>query len=77
MCSDTVESIDDLFLSCRCAQMLWKSILNLFDCSGPLPSTLVQVYEALKLSVGFPRGRIMQKVSFVAIIWTIWKERNS
>lgn len=35
-----------------------------------------EAYEAWKMGVGFQRGRIMWKVTFLATIWTIWKERN-
>lgn len=76
MCVPTAESIDPLLLNCRCTQLLWRSIWKLFDCSGLLPNTLVQLYEAWKMGVGCQRGRKMWKVSFLATIRNIWNERN-
>lgn len=55
VCTETVEH---LLLNCRCAKMLWTSFLNLFDDSGPLPNSLLKLFEALKMGVRFFRGRI-------------------
>lgn len=34
-------------------------------------------YHTWLLGVGSAKGRVMWKASFLVVIWTIWKERNS
>ena len=36
----------------------------------------MQLFVAWKMGVGRKRGGLMWKLSFRAIIWAIWKERN-
>lgn len=75
MCVAVAETVDHLLRNCRYAKMLWTSILNLVDDSGPLPNSPLKLFEAWKMGVGFLGGR-EDKLFFLAIIWTIWKERN-
>ena len=37
----------------------------------------LHLFESWKMDVGSQRGRIMWKVSFMAIIWVIWKEHSA
>lgn len=60
-----------LFFKCICAPLLWKSILDWFGYSGPLVDSQDQLFESWRMGVG-----LMWKLSFLAMIWTIWKERN-
>lgn len=66
------ESIDHLRLNCNYAQWIWRLILNSFGSYGPLPNSLLWLFEFWKMGIGCLRGRIMWKLTF----WTIWKERN-
>ena len=43
---------------------------------GPPPNSLTQLFESRRMGVGLRKGRIMCKLLFLAVIWTIWKERN-
>ena len=42
----------------------------------PHPPLRFGLIRVLALGVGHERGRIMWSVSFLATIWSIWKERN-
>eukprot|EP00268_Persea_americana_P013064 TRINITY_DN15690_c0_g1_i1.p1 TRINITY_DN15690_c0_g1~~TRINITY_DN15690_c0_g1_i1.p1 ORF type:complete len:100 (-),score=15.94 TRINITY_DN15690_c0_g1_i1:254-553(-) len=75
MCLANEESIDHLLLNCNSAQCLWKTIFRWFHCSGPLPSSFSALYEFWGLGVGSIRGRLLWKLSFLAAIWSVWKER--
>ena len=70
-CNTTVTLSMALFFKCICAQLLWKSILDWFGYSGPLLNSQDQLFESWRMGVG-----LMWKLSFLAMIWTIWKERN-
>eukprot|EP00268_Persea_americana_P012878 TRINITY_DN15545_c0_g1_i6.p1 TRINITY_DN15545_c0_g1~~TRINITY_DN15545_c0_g1_i6.p1 ORF type:complete len:174 (-),score=24.45 TRINITY_DN15545_c0_g1_i6:44-565(-) len=77
MCLVDEESIDHLLLNCRVPQCPWKAILGWFHYCSPLPHSLTALFKSWRLGVGPKRGRIMWRLSFLAAIWTIWKERNA
>lgn len=52
MCLVGEESIDHLLLNCRIAQCLWRAILGWFHYSGPLPRSLLALFEYWRLGVG-------------------------
>lgn len=68
MCLADAESIDHLLLNCKYDQMTWRTVLNLFGCYGPLPNSLLQLFEAWKIGMGHLRERIMWKLPSLAII---------
>eukprot|EP00268_Persea_americana_P033489 TRINITY_DN33165_c1_g2_i2.p1 TRINITY_DN33165_c1_g2~~TRINITY_DN33165_c1_g2_i2.p1 ORF type:complete len:146 (+),score=9.08 TRINITY_DN33165_c1_g2_i2:242-679(+) len=76
VCFAGEESIDHLLLNCRIAQQLWRSTLDWFQVSKPLPNSLSALFEFWRLGVGFTRERILRNASFLVVIWSIWKERN-
>lgn len=73
LCFVAEETVNHIMLNCRMSEQVWNSIARCFDCSLVMPHGL---FEAWLL---FPRAskyRIMWRLSFLAIIWVIWKERN-
>ena len=78
MCLRDEESVDHLLLNCKSAQSLWMAIIGGFGCCWALPQSLPPAFPSLKGStIGDPRGKVMWRLSFLAVIWTIWRERNS
>lgn len=77
MCLHDAETVDHLLLRCEVAQFLWNSILPWFDCSWVSHNSMGAFYHTWLLGVGSAKGRVMWKASFLVLIWTIWKERNS
>ena len=71
------KKVDHLFLNCRVAWFLWKSVFSWFDVSGVLPFSLVHLFEAWNMGAGSCRGCTMWESSFVATLRVIWKERNN
>ena len=39
--------------------------------------TLLELFQEWKHPIGVPRGMELWRLSFLAVLWTIWKERNS
>ena len=76
MCLAGEESIDHLLLNCSIAQHLWRSVLGWFHVYTPIPHSLLSLLAFWTLGVESKRERIMRSVSFLATIWSIWKERN-
>lgn len=66
-------SIDHL-LYCHLAQLLWKLVAKWFGCSRVFMKERCNLFEAWKMAVCSSRGRMMWKVSFLAVIWVIWQE---
>lgn len=59
------------------ANSIWKTILNWFDYNWVLLRRISALFEAWNLQIGVAKGRIMWRLSFLAIVWAIWKEKNS
>ena len=76
MCLAGEESIDHLLLNCSIAQYLWRMVLGWFYVSTSIPHSLLVLFEFWRLGVGFKKGKIMLSVSLLAVIRSIWKERN-
>lgn len=77
LCLEDGESVDHLFLRCKTSRCIWNSVLSWFSCEWVLPCSLPLLFEALKLAIGSTRGRVMWKASFMATIWSIWREWNA
>ena len=41
------------------------------------PNSLIELYQAWKAPIGVHRGKELGRLTFLAVIWIIWKERNS
>ena len=52
------------------------AIIGGFGCCWALPHSLPELFQAWKVPIGDPRGKVMWWLSFLAVIWTIWKEIN-
>ena len=76
MCLADEETVDHLLVNFKAAQYLWKLILGWFKYNGLIRNSLPSLFEYWKLGVGSKGGKTMSKFSFLAVIWTIWKERN-
>ena len=76
MCLRDEESVEHLLLNCKSAQTIWMAIIGGFDCCWALPHSLPELFQAWKTPIGDPRGKVMWRLSFLLVIWTIWKERN-
>lgn len=76
MCLADEELVDHLLLRCRVAQEIWSHVLRLFHCGWVFPNSFLEVFQARDLRCTLVRGRLMWSLSFLAVIWAIWKERN-
>ena len=56
---------------------IWNAVFNWFGCSWVLPNSLPVLFEAWSNPSMVPRGREMWKLSFLAVLWIFWKERNA
>ena len=77
MCLRDEESVDHLLLNCKEAQSLWRAVVGWFDCRWVFPKSLIELFQAWKEPIGIPRGKELWRFTFLAVIWIIWKERNS
>ena len=59
LCLASEETVDHLLLNCKVVQAVWKSVIGWFDCSWVLPSSLLDLFDAWKKSVGNARGKVM------------------
>lgn len=78
LCLQAAEFVDHLLLGCEMAQVMWRTLLNLFGCQWVImPSRFLEYYLAWRYAVGTKRGRIMWRLSFMAGICSPWKVRNA
>eukprot|EP00268_Persea_americana_P041537 TRINITY_DN4143_c1_g1_i4.p1 TRINITY_DN4143_c1_g1~~TRINITY_DN4143_c1_g1_i4.p1 ORF type:complete len:133 (-),score=13.21 TRINITY_DN4143_c1_g1_i4:185-583(-) len=77
MCLEDEESVDNLLLTCRCAGKIWNSVISWFGCTWVMLECLHQLFEAWRSCIGNPKGKELWKLSFLSVIWHIWKERNA
>ena len=77
MCLRVEETVDHLLLNCTKAQFICRSMVEWLDCSWVFLQSLQDLFQAWKAPSGGPRGKELWKLSFLAVLWTIWKERNS
>ena len=77
MCLADEESVEHLLLNCKVAKGLWSEVLSWFHCSWTQLRSIRGLFEAWLLEVGSNRGRILWRTAFPALLWIIWKERNS
>ena len=69
--------MDHQMVNCKITKVLWSSAVGSFDCCWVFPKSLQELLQAWKAPVGAPRGKELWKLSFLAVLWAIWKERNS
>lgn len=60
----------------RCDEM-WTAFLNLLGAQWVMPNTVLELFLAWRFGIGSKIRRIMWRWSFMAVIWSLWKERNT
>lgn len=76
LCLKVKESMDHLLLACDTAQGLWRAFLVLFGCEWVLSRRVDEHFQSWNLAVDSKRGRMMWRLSLMADLWSLWKERN-
>eukprot|EP00268_Persea_americana_P028665 TRINITY_DN277_c2_g1_i3.p2 TRINITY_DN277_c2_g1~~TRINITY_DN277_c2_g1_i3.p2 ORF type:complete len:121 (-),score=18.84 TRINITY_DN277_c2_g1_i3:193-555(-) len=76
-CPMCLEEETVLTPNCRVANMIWNSVLGWFSCSWAFPMSIQDLFKSWKSSISHPRGKEMWNVAFLAVIWTLWKERSA
>ena len=77
MCLEDEETIDHLLLRCITAVKIWNTVICWFGCSWVFPKNVQDLFMAWKSPLGPHKGKEMWKLSFLVVIWHIWKERNT
>ena len=57
--------------------MIWSSVLGWFSCIWAFPRSIQDPFKSWKSPISHPRGKEMWNVAFLAVIWTLWKERKA
>ena len=76
MCLSEEETMGHLFLNCEVAHLLWRSVMDCFGCSWVFPNCIVESFQAGRSPVRLHKGKEMWGLTYLAVIWTIWKERS-
>ena len=77
MCLEDEETIDHLLLRCNSATKIWNNIISWFGCSWVFPKNIQDLFMAWKSPQRSHQGKEMWNLSFLAVIWHIWRERNA
>lgn len=77
MCLEDEETVDHLLLRCSFAMKIWNSVINWFKCKWAMPKALQHLFEEWTSLIGSKKGKELWKLSFLAVILHIWKERNA
>ena len=77
MCLEDEESIDHLLLWCNSAVKIQNTVISWFGCSWVLPKQIEDLFMAWKSPIRSNKGKGMWKITFLAVIWHTWKERNA
>lgn len=73
-CLTVEETIDHVLFTCTMVHRIWNSIFSGFKCCWVLPRGISELFEAWKFCTG--RQNYVERLSFLAVIWVLWKERN-
>ena len=77
LCNDVSETCDHLFIHCSMARKLWTWWLRIWSTHWCFPLTSLDAFHQWAP----PRhGNFIKKVwiaSFIIIMWTLWRERNT
>lgn len=77
LCLSDEKSIDHLLQNYRVAHCFWNSILRWFGVSWVLPKSITELFKVWKFPISHRQGKEMRCASFPAILWILWKERNT
>jgi hypothetical protein len=76
LCGVEIETADHLFLYCNVAKQVWFEIFTWLKVSFGLPHSLFSIFNCL-LCAGNPRANKGRLMICCAVVWSIWKFRNS
>ena len=76
LCLSVEESVDHLLLRCPMVNEIWNSLIQSFDLSWVLCSSIHNLFGGWKFVFGSHKRRLLWRASFFASTWAIWKERN-
>jgi hypothetical protein len=76
LCGVEIETADHLFLYCNVAKQVWFEIFTWLKVSFGLPHSLFAIFNCL-LCAGNPRANKGRLMICCAVVWSIWKFRNS
>ncbi|RWR75099.1 Reverse transcriptase zinc-binding domain-containing protein [Cinnamomum micranthum f. kanehirae] len=76
LCLADEESVDHLLFHCKQMRALWSAILYEFNCSWVMSQSIQDLFHQWATPIYTSKGKIMWCLSFLACVWTIWKERN-
>ena len=75
LCLVDEESVNHL-LHRKLTNAHWSSTLKEFNFSWVLPQSLSELFHQCYCPISSTKGKATWRLSFLACIWTIWKERN-
>ncbi|XP_077232171.1 uncharacterized protein LOC143867003 [Tasmannia lanceolata] len=77
LCIEAGETIDHIFVHFKVARSVWSGILSRFGISWVFPSTLTELVVGWEVAPWKKKGMVLWNVSLLAVLWVLWKERNS
>ncbi|KAL4204372.1 hypothetical protein AMTRI_Chr01g109510 [Amborella trichopoda] len=77
LCQCEEESNSHLFIHCNTAHKIWGHILQLCGVQWVMLPTVKELLSSYPASHWLKAGRTLWKAAGAAIVWIIWKERNS
>jgi hypothetical protein len=76
LCGEDIESELHLFVYCEIAMLLWMEIFHWLDIPFCLPHNLFSIFLCL-METGNVKGRQGMLMIRAAVVWILWKCRNS
>ena len=77
MCKQNQESIPHLFLHCGYATSLWEKVFTEFDLAKEIPVNLSDLFIGCCAARWNKKVKALWVYAVWAVLWGIWKERNS
>jgi hypothetical protein len=76
LCGEELESELHLFIYCEIAMLLWMEIFHWLDIPFCLPHNLFSIFSCL-METGIKKGRQGMLMIGAAVVWNLWRCRNS
>ncbi|OVA07747.1 Reverse transcriptase zinc-binding domain [Macleaya cordata] len=76
LCYAAPESIDNLLCTCPFVWKIWNSFLEDAGVSTVLQGSVIEVLDGWHKKFVSRQAKLVWKMIPVAIMWTMWKERN-
>lgn len=77
LCEEGEESVDHLLSACPYATGIWCLFINLTECPWAMNTTIGKTVIQWKGGPFVRRRRVAWSLILAAIMWAIWKERNT